>query len=350
MGHAEAVPERRREQTRPRRRTDQREGRQVERHHPGAGPLAHRDRQPVVLHRGVEGLLERARQAVDLVDEEHRARLERREERGDVALALEPRAGRLHERHVELVRDDLRERRLAEPRRPRQQYVVERLAACAGRLDEDGKLILHRPLAHEVPQEPRPQRAVELLVHGRGGRRLYPVDAGRPDAAAHRAAFSASAISSSAVWPSALSSRTSISRASKPSPSRPWRASDSGSSVFVTTNSSSGAWPATFSRSSTMMRSAVRLPMPGTAWKRAEAPFAIAFRSSRVVPPLSTARASFGPTDWTPVSMWNSSRSSSLAKPKRCIPSSLRTRCACRSISLSTAGTRLSVCDDTARR
>ena len=45
-----------------------------------------------------------------------------------------------------------------------------------------------------------------------------------------------------------------------------------------------------------MMRSAVRLPMPGTAWKRAESPAAIAFRSSRGVPPDSTASATFGPT------------------------------------------------------
>ena len=36
--------------------------------------------------------------------------------------------------------------------------------------------------------------------------------------------------------------------------------------------------PPTFSRSSTMMRSAVRLPMPGTAWKRALSPAAIALQ------------------------------------------------------------------------
>ena len=44
-----------------------------------------------------------------------------------------------------------------------------------------------------------------------------------------------------------------------------------------------------------MIRSAVRLPMPGTAWKRAMSPRAIAFRSSRGVPPESTASATFGP-------------------------------------------------------
>jgi hypothetical protein len=46
---------------------------------------------------------------VDLVDEEHRARLERGEERRDVGLALERRASRRHERHAELECDDLRQ-------------------------------------------------------------------------------------------------------------------------------------------------------------------------------------------------------------------------------------------------
>ncbi len=45
----------------------------------------------------------------------------------------------------------------------------------------------------------------------------------------------------------------------------------------------------TFSRSSTMIRSAVRLPIPGTAWKRAASPPAIAPSSSRGEPPESTA-------------------------------------------------------------
>jgi hypothetical protein len=45
---------------------------------------------------------------MDLVDEEDAARLERREEGGDVGLALERRPGGLHERHVELGGDDPR--------------------------------------------------------------------------------------------------------------------------------------------------------------------------------------------------------------------------------------------------
>ena len=88
---AEAVAQRRREQPGARRRADERERRQVERDDARAGALPDRDRQPRVLHRRVEGLLERAVQPVDLVDEEDGARLERGEQRGDVALALERR-------------------------------------------------------------------------------------------------------------------------------------------------------------------------------------------------------------------------------------------------------------------
>ena len=68
-------------------------------------------------------------------------------------------------------------------------------------------------------------------------------------------------------------------------------------------------------------------------------PPAIAFISSRGVPPRSTASATFGPTDWTWVSSRNSSRSSSLAKPYRFMPSSRMIRWVWSSVSAPTAGT-----------
>ena len=94
----------------------------------------------------------RALQAVDLVDEEHAARLERGEQRGDVALALERRAGGLHERHAELVGDDLRQRRLAQAGRAGEQHVVERLAARDGRLDGDRELLAQRRPGRRTPR------------------------------------------------------------------------------------------------------------------------------------------------------------------------------------------------------
>ena len=86
-----------------------------------------------VLHRRIEGLLDRAVEAVDLVDEEDAARLERGQEAGDVGLALERRAGGLDHRHPQLGGDDVGERGLAEAGRPGEQDVVERLAAARAR-------------------------------------------------------------------------------------------------------------------------------------------------------------------------------------------------------------------------
>ena len=167
----EAVAERRRQQAGARGRADQRERRQVERQRARGRPLADDDVEPEVLERRVEDLLDRAVQAVDLVDEEHVARLERGEDRGDVALALERRAGDLADADAELLADDLRERGLAEAGRAREQDVVERLAARLRRVERDRELLLHALLADEVGERLRAQRAVELLLAARRERR-----------------------------------------------------------------------------------------------------------------------------------------------------------------------------------
>ena len=124
--HAEAVAERRRQEAGPGRRADERERRQVERQRPRGGALPEDDVEAEVLERRVEDLLRRAVEPVDLVDEEHVARLERGEDRGDVLL-LERRPGHGAQPDAELLADDLRERRLAEARRAGEQHVVERL-------------------------------------------------------------------------------------------------------------------------------------------------------------------------------------------------------------------------------
>ena len=103
-GEPEAVAQRRRQQPGARRRADERERRQVERQRPRGRPLADDDVEPEVLERRVEDLLDRAVEPVDLVDEEDVARLERGQDRGDVALALERRPGDLADRDAELAR------------------------------------------------------------------------------------------------------------------------------------------------------------------------------------------------------------------------------------------------------
>ena len=92
--------------------------------------------------------------------------------------------------------------------------------------------------------------------------------------------------------------------ACSPGSGRPSRAIDRGSSSPVGTGASSASAsisPATFSRSSTMIRSAVRLPIPGAAWNRFASPAAIARSSSRTGPPERTAIATFGPTPPTEI-------------------------------------------------
>ena len=70
---------------------------------------------------------------MDLVHEQHVARLQVREQRGEIAGPLEHRPGGLLQVHAELGRDDVRERRLAEARRPEDEHVIDRLAALRAR-------------------------------------------------------------------------------------------------------------------------------------------------------------------------------------------------------------------------
>ena len=71
--------------------------------------------------------------------------------------------GGLPQVHAELVRDDVRERGLAEARRAEDQHVIERLAALARGLDEDLQLRLDRRLADVVGELLRAHGAVERL-------------------------------------------------------------------------------------------------------------------------------------------------------------------------------------------
>ena len=139
---AEAVAQRRRQQAGAGGRADERERRQVERQRPRGRPLADDDVEPEVLERRIEDLLDRAVDAVDLVDEEDVTQLEAGEDRGHVALPLERRPGDVADADAELLADDLRERRLAEPGRPDEQHVVERLAARLGGRERDRELFL----------------------------------------------------------------------------------------------------------------------------------------------------------------------------------------------------------------
>ena len=172
---AEAVAQRRRQEPGACRRADQRKRRQLQLDRARGRALADHDVQLVILHRRIKDFLDDRAQTVDLVHEQHIARLQIGQDRGQVARPLEHRARSLAQADAEFVRDDVRERRLAEARRAEDQYVIERLAAAARRLDEDAHLLLHGGLPDVLGQLPRPHRAFECLVLTRGQCRNDPV-------------------------------------------------------------------------------------------------------------------------------------------------------------------------------
>src|SRR5581483_6936145 len=298
-GEAEAVAQRRRQEAGARRRADERERRQVEGQRAGGGPLPDDDVEAEVLERRVEDLLGGAAHPVDLVDEEHVAGLERREDRRDV-LPLEPRPRHLADADGELVAHDLRERRLAEAGRAGEEDVVERLPARLRRLEGDRELLLDALLADEVAERARPQRPLQLVLGIRRHRRQELGHAACLSACRTCSATGSDGSTSASARSASTSdqpSSTSASRAVRPS--SPAATSTSGS----------------FSFSSSTTRCAVLSPMPGIAWNRFTSSRAIARRSSAGVEPETIASATFGPTPFTPSSSSKSSRSSAEANP-----------------------------------
>ena len=111
--------------------------RQVDPHRPRRRPLADDQVERAVLHRRVEHFLDHRIEPVDLVDEQHVGVLEVGQQRGEVAGLGDHRAGGGAEADPHLARDDLRQRRLAEPGRAEEQHMVDRLAArsCAASMN-----------------------------------------------------------------------------------------------------------------------------------------------------------------------------------------------------------------------
>ena len=74
------------------------------------------------------------------------------EDRGQVALDLQRRAGCLLEGDSQFVGDDVGQRRLAKARRTVEQHMVERFAARFGGLDGDVEIVFDLCLADEFLQ------------------------------------------------------------------------------------------------------------------------------------------------------------------------------------------------------
>ena len=169
-GDAETVAKRRREEARPRRRADEREFRKIDLDRARRRPLADHEIELKILHRGVEDLLDRRIEPVDLVDEQNVALLEIGEDRRKVARLRDDGAGGRAEADPHLARDDLGKRRLAEARRPDEQDVIERLAARPRAVDEHLEIGARLFLADEIGKALGPDRGFEPVVLAAFGR------------------------------------------------------------------------------------------------------------------------------------------------------------------------------------
>ena len=161
---AEAVAQRRGQHACARRGRDQRKLGQVEPYRARRRALADHDVQRVVLHRRIEHLLDRVRQAVDLVYEQHVALVEVGQYAGQIAGALYGRAGGDADVVSHLRGDDAGQRGLAQTGRAVEQYVIQRLMAGQRRLHVYRQAVLDLLLPEILGQRVRPERALRLVL------------------------------------------------------------------------------------------------------------------------------------------------------------------------------------------
>src|SRR6266436_796038 len=106
---------------------------------------------------------------MDLIDEQNIARLQIGQHGGQVAAALDHRAGGGTEPHTHLARDDLREGRLAETWRSREEDMIEGFAPAPRRLDEDAQIVAQLALTDELVEGRRAQRGLDCVLRVAGG-------------------------------------------------------------------------------------------------------------------------------------------------------------------------------------
>ena len=168
----EAAAQRRGQQARARGGADQREGLERDLHRARAGTAADHEVEAVVLERGVEDLLDLGVEAVDLVDEEDLAVLERGEQRGEVAGPLDDRPGGGLDRDARARRRSRgRGSSCRRPGGPKSRTWSRASPRRARRLDRDPQVGDHLRLA-DVLVEPAGAEGdleAEVVVDGSAG-------------------------------------------------------------------------------------------------------------------------------------------------------------------------------------
>ena len=303
----EAVAQRPGDHARAGRRPDERERRQRQADARCRRALADDDVELEVLHRRVQDLLDRPRQAVDLVDEQDVALLQLGEDRRQVAGPFQRRARRDVQGHAHLGGGDAGQRRLAEPGRAGEQQVVDGLAAPPGGLDDDrrgapsARAGRRTRRAGAVAARPRrrPRRRRRRPASRNSSRTAGPEQLERVAQQRRRVGVGrqlaqrlADLLRARSRDPASASRTSPIGRAGRRSPP---------------TGSSTGTDRRLFS--STSSRSAVFLPTPGTSVSAARSPLATMSTRAAGGWVARIAIASAGPTPWVAMSVWNVARS-----------------------------------------
>ena len=164
VDHAEARPQRRRNQPGASRRADQREAPQIQPMRARAWALADDDVEFEVLHRRIEDFFDVGLKPMNLVDEENVADFEIRQNRREVALELDQRTGRRAEPRAHFVGDHRSESGLAETRRTVQQDVIERFAALSCGLDRNIEVVFDVVLADVFRQHASAAATVRMAL------------------------------------------------------------------------------------------------------------------------------------------------------------------------------------------
>src|ERR1017187_3630268 len=119
-----------------------------------------------MLYSALEDFLHVGQQTVDFVDEENLVQPDVAEDAGQVQLLLQHRPAGGCDLHLQLFRDDGRERGFPQPRRPIEQHVVHGLAAQLRRFDGNRQILFQLILSGEFDQAPRAEPRFVLRLFG----------------------------------------------------------------------------------------------------------------------------------------------------------------------------------------
>ena len=164
LDNAKPVAQRRRQQTRTGGCAHEGKRWQIELDRTRSGTFADHNIELIVLHRWIEHFLYKGTEPVDLIDEQHITRLEVGHKRSDIAGLFQYRSASGLERNTHLVRNDAGQSGLTQTRRPKNECVIQRLAAPTRRGQKNIHLLAYGSLTQILGQRFGSDRAVNLLV------------------------------------------------------------------------------------------------------------------------------------------------------------------------------------------